>query len=79
MLQARCVNCHSATPTDTIFTSAPNGVVFDSPDQIHLYAERIVARAFTTKTMPLANRTGMTEDERTLLARWAAQGAKIDR
>lgn len=79
VIQERCTSCHSASPKDTVFTTAPNGVVFDSPEQIHLYAERIASRAVMSKTMPLANRTNMTDDERALLGRWVAQGAKINR
>jgi uncharacterized membrane protein len=78
IIQERCVHCHSATPKDPVFTTAPNGVIFDSPEQIHRYAERIVVRAVTSKTMPLANRTGMTDDERSVLFRWVAQGAKLE-
>jgi uncharacterized membrane protein len=32
-----------------------------------------------TQTMPLGNKTGMTEAERDLLGRWLDQGAPIDR
>ncbi|MFO0672002.1 MAG: urate hydroxylase PuuD [Polyangiaceae bacterium] len=78
IVQERCVHCHSATPKDTVFTTPPNGVVFDSPEQIRLYADRIMARAVTAKNMPLANRTGMTDEERQTLGRWIAQGAKVD-
>jgi uncharacterized membrane protein len=28
-----------------------------------------------TKTMPLGNMTGMTDDERAILGRWIAEGA----
>ena len=41
-------------------------------------ADRIFARAVVTRTMPLANNTGMTEEERDLLGRWVSQGAAID-
>jgi uncharacterized membrane protein len=79
IVQQRCITCHSASPKDNVFTTAPNGVIFDSPDQIHLYADRILTRAVQVKNMPLANKTGMTDDERTVLGRWIAQGAKVDR
>ena len=79
VIQERCTACHSASPRDPLFSVAPKGVVFDSPEQIHLYAERIASQAVQSKTMPLANRTNMTDDERALVGRWVAQGAKIDR
>lgn len=78
IVQERCVHCHSATPKDSVFTTPPNGIVFDAPEQMRLYADRIMARAVTAKNMPLANRTGMTDEERATLGRWIAQGAKIE-
>ena len=36
-------------------------------------------RAVETKTMPQANKTGITEEERDLLGAWIEQGAKIDK
>ncbi len=33
-------------------------------------------RAVRTHTMPQGNKTGMTEEERTVLKRWILQGAK---
>jgi uncharacterized membrane protein len=37
-----------------------------------------MVRAVVTKTMPLGNLTGMTDEERRLLGAWIAQGAKLD-
>ncbi|MGB4841214.1 MAG: urate hydroxylase PuuD, partial [Saprospiraceae bacterium] len=34
IIQKRCVSCHSAQPTDEINKVAPNGVKYDTPDQI---------------------------------------------
>ncbi len=73
----RCLSCHSANPTNPTFPTAPNGVVFDTADAIQTQAERIHVRAVVTRTMPLANLTGMTEDERTLLETWIAQRARL--
>ncbi|GIV95543.1 MAG: membrane protein [Herpetosiphonaceae bacterium] len=75
----RCLSCHSATPSDDQFTVPPAGVTFDTPDQIRSMAGRIKARAVDSKTMPLGNKTGMTEEERALLGRWIEQGADISR
>ena len=73
----RCLPCHSQFPTDRTFGVAPAGVAFDTPDAIARLAERIRVRAVETQTMPLANKTGMTPDERALLARWIAAGAPL--
>lgn len=77
VIQARCVQCHSASPTDDQWTAAPNGVMYDTPEQIKAMADKIMARAVRTKTMPQGNKTGMTDEERTILKRWILQGAKI--
>jgi uncharacterized membrane protein len=76
VIQARCVQCHSATPTDDQWPAAPNGVMYDTPEQIKAMADKIMTRAVRTKTMPQGNKTGMTDEERTVLKRWILQGAK---
>jgi uncharacterized membrane protein len=73
----RCQPCHSQYQTDRSVGPAPGGVTFDTPESIARLAERIRVRAVETKTMPLANKTGMTEDERQLLARWIQAGAPL--
>ncbi len=78
IIQARCVQCHSSVPTDDKWTAAPNGVMYDTPEQIKQYAQKIMIRAVQTKTMPQGNKTGMLESEREVLKNWILQGAKID-
>jgi len=77
VIQQRCQPCHSQYQTDRSVGPAPGGVTFDTPESIARLAERIRVRAVETRTMPLANKTGMTEDERALLARWIASGAPL--
>jgi uncharacterized membrane protein len=77
VIAQRCQPCHSQYQTDRTFGPAPGGVTFDTPDAIGRNAERIRVRAVETKTMPLANKTGITEDERALLGRWIAAGAPL--
>jgi uncharacterized membrane protein len=78
IIQKRCVSCHSSTPTDETQVVSPNGVMFDTPEQIRTMAERIMVRAVQTKTMPQANKTEITDEERDILGRWIQQGAKIN-
>ena len=78
IIQRRCVQCHSADPTDDVNHIAPNGVKLDTPEEIKAMASRIMERTVRTHTMPQGNKTGMTEEERTVLKRWILQGAKID-
>ena len=77
VITQRCQPCHSQWQTDRTLGPAPGGVTFDTPESIARLAARIRVRAVETKTMPLANRTGMTPDERDLLARWIAAGAPL--
>ena len=78
VIQKRCTVCHSADAADRTFGVAPAGVAFDTPAQIRARIDRIRARAVETQTMPPANKTFMTAEERALLGRWIAQGARVD-
>jgi uncharacterized membrane protein len=78
VIDRRCLSCHSQTPSDDFFRVAPNGVTFDVPESIRARAEIIRKRVVVARDMPLANKTGMTDAERELLARWLDQGASID-
>ena len=71
----QCAACHSATPAITDFGVSPGGVSFDDPARIQALAARIRARAVETRTMPLGNRTNMTDRERALLGKWIDDGA----
>jgi uncharacterized membrane protein len=77
VVATRCLSCHSAAPTDPTLTAPPLGVAFDRPEELVRWAQRIRERAAVLKTMPLANKTGMTEAERELLGRWVEQGAVL--
>ncbi len=73
IFQARCLSCHSSHPTDDIYRAPPQGVIFETEAQIRARADRIYLHTIVAKSMPLANKTGMTEDERGLLAQWLKQ------
>jgi len=63
ILIKRCVQCHSANPTDDVLKLAPNGIKFDTPEECAAMAERILNRAAPIATLmpcpkePLAIRT----------------------
>ena len=61
-----------------VVTEAPNGVTFDSPAQIKGFVDKIHQRVIDTDTMPLGNKTGMTEAERAVIGRWIAEGAPLE-
>jgi len=75
VIARRCVPCHSATPTQPGFPAPPNGVTFESAEQITGRAAQIDQRAVIAKDMPLGNLTGITQEERDLLGAWYQQGA----
>jgi uncharacterized membrane protein len=72
IVQARCAPCHSLTPTEAGYSSAPEGIRFDTAAEIESQASLIDAMAVQTQTMPLGNVTHMTTAERATLARWIA-------
>lgn len=78
VIQRRCAVCHSASPADRTFGIAPAGVAFDTPEQIRARADRILARAVETQTMPPANKTWITPEERETLRRWIVAGAPVE-
>lgn len=78
VINKRCIECHSAKPTDNVFTSAPLGLKLDNPAVIKATAAKIKNMAVVSKVMPLGNKTGITEEERELLGKWIDQGANIE-
>jgi uncharacterized membrane protein len=65
VIEERCATCHSGA-------SAPLGVRLESEAEITARADDIERQAVQTRAMPPGNSTGMTEDERELLAAWIA-------
>ena len=77
IMVTRCTQCHSTEPTDDIWKTAPNGVMFDTPEQVKNMTDKIMTRAVRSNSMPQGNKTNMTDEERQVLKRWILQGAKI--
>lgn len=77
VIDRRCAACHSSAPSDDVFRVAPTGVKFDTPENIQALAPRIMQRAVRDRTMPLANKTKITDAERDVLRRWIEAGAQI--
>lgn len=78
IFKLRCAVCHAEHPMQAGFTSAPEGVLLDTPEHIKDNAARIEAQAVLTQNMPLGNLTNMTKDERTQIGAWISEGAKIE-
>jgi len=71
----RCATCHADKPTQEGFAVAPKDVKLHTPELIVANAQKIYEQAVVTKAMPIANLTGMTDDERASVAAWVAAGA----
>lgn len=78
ILERRCASCHATRPAHPSFPQPAGGVVLEDPRRVRALSDRILARAVVTRTMPLGNLTGMTDEERARLGAWIAQGAPID-
>jgi uncharacterized membrane protein len=67
----RCATCH-------MLPGAPLGVALETPEQIADRADAIEEVAVRSRVMPPGNVTQMTDEERELLGRWIAQGARVE-
>jgi uncharacterized membrane protein len=74
IVERRCVPCHAATPTQAGFAAPPNGIVLQTIDQVRVHLPE-VRQQLVTRSMPLGNLTGMTDDERATLLMWIGHGA----
>lgn len=77
VINARCVACHAAQPTQPGFAQPPKGIVLQTADQISAQAAKI-HETVGNRYMPIGNLTQMTDEERALIATWFAQGAKVN-
>jgi uncharacterized membrane protein len=77
IVEKRCAVCHAQQPTQPGFTTAPAGVLLDTPLSVRANAQRIYAQAVATHAMPLGNITNMTDAERAKLGAWIRSGANI--
>jgi uncharacterized membrane protein len=74
VIQKHCTVCHAEKPSWVGFAQAPKGVMLQSPEQISQHAAKI-AETVASGYMPLANVTQMSDEERRIIAAWAAQGS----
>lgn len=76
IIATRCIACHSKSPTQAGFASAPAGVLLDNKQQIITQAVKINQQAVVARAMPLGNLTGMLDSERDKISRWFNAGAQ---
>ena len=70
IVQQRCSSCHAQQPTQAGFAAAPKGFMYDTPEQVLAQAAQIHQQSVVLKVMPIGNMTGMTDEERVIVARW---------
>jgi hypothetical protein len=75
VIQERCVGCHSQTPRIPGFSPAPLGIKYDTTAQVKADANRINA-VVQSGTMPYANMTGMSAEERAIINTWVTGGGQ---
>jgi uncharacterized membrane protein len=71
VIDQHCLTCHGAQVQ-------MKNVRLDSADSIKLHAQNVYQQVSVSKQMPMNNATGITEQERALIARWYLAGAKLD-
>ena len=72
VVQEHCTICHSAEPNHPGFAAAPLGIALDGESALNVLARRVHQVTVVTRSMPLANATGMSDEERNLIDRWYA-------
>ena len=70
VVRQRCTVCHSAAPTQPGIAVSPAGLVLDTIDSVELNAALVFNATVITRTMPLANISAMTEEERAQIRAW---------
>ena len=65
-----CVMCHAQKPSHPSFDALPKQVVLETIGDLKAWAPKILEQVVWDRNMPVGNETGMTEEERALLARW---------
>lgn len=66
----RCLACHTPTPTFPGILQPGAGVLLHTADGVARNAERIYQQVVATRIMPMGNVTGMTDEERAVIASW---------
>jgi uncharacterized membrane protein len=70
VLEQRCYSCHGEQVQ-------LKNVRLDQPDLLKTHTQAVYQQVVVTKQMPMNNATGITDDERALVARWFEAGAPV--
>jgi len=69
IIDERCTPCHAARPTEPGFNAPPNGLMFETMDQVAAHLPQ-VQEQLLAHAMPLGNLTHMTDAERAAVLTW---------
>lgn len=75
IIAARCVECHSAHPTEPGFMAPPLGIDLEKKQTLLQLGDK-VKEVVASRFMPLGNATHMTEKERKIIADWIPESGK---
>lgn len=64
-----CTVCHSSSPSSSMFSSAPGGLIFRNGEDTLAMPDRVIT-SIQTNYMPLSNQTNMTDEERNEVVDW---------
>jgi len=70
LVREHCTICHSSEPVHPGFAAAPVGIVLDDERALNMLARSVHNATVVVQSMPLANATNMTDEERDLIDRW---------
>jgi len=73
VISKHCTSCHAQKPTFAGYATPPGGYVFETPADLHEQPDRVIS-SVSSNYMPLANMTGITQQERALLVSWVTAG-----
>jgi uncharacterized membrane protein len=72
ILHTRCIECHSAKPSQPGFASAPAGILLETEQEALAHAA-LIKQVVASGYMPLGNMTKMTDAERERIAAWPGE------
>jgi len=70
VLEQRCYSCHGEQVQ-------MKNIRLDQPDMLKAHTQAVYQQVVVTRQMPMNNATGITEDERAMVARWFEAGAPV--
>ena len=64
-----CAACHARKPSHPSFDAPPKDVMLETLDELRAWGAKVIEQVVQDRNMPIGSETGMTEEERQMLAR----------